>query len=173
MNTRTRTKTSTTTKKTDSSTQSKATNALILKDLPLEIVTPEQYESITRANYYHPESRLILELFLQTNYLWQLARKIQHKPESIASINWSSIERSTGKLISQSLSKLLTGIDNKPWNQDLPAPPVLASKPTKKTKTAQQKQACGCSTKHSDAADVVEACQLGKAQGSDESWTGY
>jgi hypothetical protein len=35
------------------------------------------------------------------------------------------------------------------------------------------KQACGCKHKHSDAAGVVAACQLGQAQGQDETWTGY
>jgi hypothetical protein len=39
--------------------------------------------------------------------------------------------------------------------------------------TWRLKQACGCKHKHSDAAGVVAACQLGQAQGQDETWTGY
>ena len=35
------------------------------------------------------------------------------------------------------------------------------------------KQACGCRYKHSDAAGVVAACQLGQEQGRNESWTGF
>jgi len=39
--------------------------------------------------------------------------------------------------------------------------------------TRSLSQACGCSHKHSDAVGVVAACQLGQAQGQDETWTGY
>ncbi|MBX9719946.1 MAG: hypothetical protein K2X81_01000 [Candidatus Obscuribacterales bacterium] len=165
-----------TSKKTPTESKSKTSNALILKNLPLELLTPEQFEAVTKANYHHPESRLILLLFLQTNYLRQLACKIQNKPESISSINWSSIERSTAKIINESLEKLLNGIDNKPWKPTaapLAAEPASISKPARKAKTAALKQACGCTTKHSNAAGVVAACQLGKDQGRDESWTGY
>ena len=35
------------------------------------------------------------------------------------------------------------------------------------------RQACGCRQKHSDAAGVIDAYQLGKEQGQDEMWTGY
>lgn len=35
------------------------------------------------------------------------------------------------------------------------------------------KQDCGCRRKHSDAAGVIAACQLGQEQGRDEMWTGY
>ncbi len=153
-----------TTKKASSATKTKTSNDLILKDLPLELLTPEQFEAVTKANYYHPESRLILQLFLKANYIWQLARKIQHKPSAIDTIDWSLIEKNTAKLINETLSKLLTGV-----NVQAPAAPV---EPATKKKSAL-KQACGCRQKHSDAAGVVEACLHGKAQGQDESWTGY
>ena len=153
-----------TTKKAISATKTKTSNALILKELPLELLTPEQFEAVTKANYYHPESRLILQLFLKANYIWQLARKIQHKPSAIDTIDWSLIEKNTAKLINETLSKLLTGV-----NVQAPAPPVALS--TKKKPAL--KQACGCRHKHSDAAGVVEACLRGQAEGRDESWTGY
>lgn len=174
MNTRTTAKqksTVITAKKGDSVVKTGADNAVLLRELPLELLTPEQNEAVTAANYHHPESRLVLELFLQTTYLWQLARRIQHNPESIASINWPAIERSTARIINQSLSKLLAGVNREPWNLGTPAP-ASPSKPARKSKPAVR-QACGCSQKHSDAAGVVAACQLGKEQGRDESWTGH
>lgn len=39
--------------------------------------------------------------------------------------------------------------------------------------TSTFRQACGCRHKHSDAAGVIAACQLGQEQGRDETWTGY
>lgn len=153
-----------TTKKASSATKTKSSNALILKDLPLELLSPEQFEAVTKANYHHPESRLILQLFLKANYIWQLARKIQHKPSAIDTIDWSLIEKNTVKLINETLDKLLTGVDVQA--------PVAPVEPATKKKSAL-KQACGCRQKHSDAAGVVEACMRGKAQGQDESWTGY
>lgn len=124
-----------TTKKTTARTKCDTdnSNALILKELPLQLLTPEQYEAITRANYYHPESRLILQLFLQANYTWQLARKLQNKPTSIDSIDWALVETNTAKLINESLVKLLPGIDNQPWNP-VPQPPPPA-KPGRKKST--------------------------------------
>ncbi|MGI0133967.1 MAG: hypothetical protein ACREBW_03300 [Candidatus Micrarchaeaceae archaeon] len=153
-----------TTKKTTSATKTKATNALILKDLPLDLLTPEQFEAVTKANYYHPESRLILQLFLKANYIWQLARKIQDKPSSIDTIDWSLIEKNTARLINETLNKLLTGV-----TVQVPTAPVEQIK----KKKSLPKQACGCHHKHSDAAGVVEACLRGQTQGQDESWTGY
>jgi len=150
---------------------SKASDTLILKDLSLALLTPDQFQAITTANYHHPESRLILQLFLHANYGWHLARKIQNKPSSIDSIDWALYEKNTAKLVTDSLSKLLPGVSSEPWNHSKPAP-IPPSKPARKTRTAV-KQACGCSEKHSQAAGVVDACARGKAQGQDESWTGY
>jgi hypothetical protein len=160
-----------TTRTTVRKTDSKASASLILKDLSLELLTADQFQAITEANYHHPESRLVLQLFLHASYGWHLARKIQNKPSSIDSIDWALYEKNTAKLITESLSKLLPGISTEPWKPDIRGP-VPPSKPARKTRTAV-KQACGCSEKHSQAAGVVDACALGKAQGQDESWTGY
>jgi len=99
---------------------SKASDSLILKDLSLALLTPDQFQAITTANYHHPESRLILQLFLHANYGWHLARKIQNKPSSIDSIDWASYEKNTAKLLTDSLSKLLPGVSIEPWNPDKP-----------------------------------------------------
>lgn len=136
------------------------TNALILKGLPLELLTPEQYEAITKANYHHPESRLILQLFLSTNYTWQLARKILQKPSAIDTVDWFSIEKSSAKLINETLQKLLKGVV-----VEAPAP-VEAARPRPK----KVRQSCGCSTPHSNAAGVVDACKLGKEGGPKVAW---
>ena len=149
----------------------KASTTPILKGLSQQLLTQEQFEAITKANYYHPESRLVLQLFLHANYSWHLARKIQNKPSSLDSIDWALLEKNAEKLIIESLSKLLSGISREPWYPDAPAP-VPASKPSRKAKPVAR-QACGCSQQHSQAAGVVAACQLGKAQGQDESYTGY
>ena len=125
--------------------------------MPLELLTPEQFEAVTAANYHHPESRIILYLFLHTNHLWQLARKIQNNPAALAETNWASIEKNTAKCINETLEKLLTG--------------VVVGKPAPAPKR-RRKLECGCSH-HSDAAGVVEACMLGQQQGQDETWTGY
>lgn len=157
----TKTKNTTTVKRTTAKKVfSKDPNAQILKDLPLSLLSPEQYEAITKANYYHPESRLVLELFLHTDYLWQLARKIQNKSTSIEFINWAMIEKNTAKAIDATLQQLLNGVR------------VEARKIAEPKHKARKRLACGC-TQHSDAAGVVEACMLGQEQGRDELWTGY
>jgi len=143
-----------------------------LKDLSLQLLTPDQFEAVTKANYYHPDSRLVLQLFLYVNYIWQISRRLQNDPATVSSFDWMLIEKNTAKLISDSLSKLLSGIDTQPWNKDLTASKT-SSKLTRNTVKLVPKQACGCRFKHSDAAGVVEACELGRAQGQDETWTGY
>jgi hypothetical protein len=161
--------TRTTTRKTTPPARSKP--GTILKDLPVELLTPEQFEAVTKANYHHPDSRLVLSLFLNANYFWQIARKMQNKPSPITSIDWALIEKNTAALISNSLSKLLSGIDRQPWQVEA-CPVEPKSKTESKTKSSKL-QSCGCRDKHSQAAGVVEACKLGKRQGNDESWTGY
>jgi hypothetical protein len=142
-------------------TSTAKSNTVILKDLPLELLTPEQFEAVTRANYHHAESRLILYLFLHTNHLWQLARKIQNNPAMLETINWASIEKNTARCINETLDKLLTGVV-------VAKPDTVAAEPPKR----RRKLACGCAS-HSNAAGVVEACMLGKQQGQDERWTGH
>ena len=63
MNTRTTAKqktTRTTAKKTEPPVKTGAENAVILKGLPMELLTPEQSEAVTAANYYHPEDLSII-----------------------------------------------------------------------------------------------------------------
>lgn len=146
--------------------KSKAAPA-VLEDLDLALLTPEQFEAMTKANYHHPESRLILLLFLQANYLWQLARKLQNKSSAIDKIDWALIEKNTAAMLRDTLSKLLTGVKPEPWQ----LPPVKAPEPPKPRKR-KPRLACGCAH-HSDAAGVVEACILGQEQGRDETWTGF
>jgi hypothetical protein len=157
----------TTTKKSTA----KADNTSVLKDLSFQLLTPEQFDAITKANYPHPESRLVLLLFLHANYSWQLARKIQNKPSDLDSIDWVLYEKDAEKLITETLSKLLSGVSRESWHLAAPVP-VPASKSQRKTRESTA-QACGCRQPHSQAAGVIAACQLGKAQGADESWTGY
>lgn len=157
----TKTKKTTTVKRTATKKgPPKDLNAQILKDLPVALLSPEQYEAITKANYYHPESRLILQLFLQTDYLWQLARKMQSKSSTIEFINWAVIEKNTAKAIHETLDKLLSGVR------------VEAKQAAEPKSKSRKRLACGCAH-HSDAAGVIEACLLGQEQGSDELWTGY
>ena len=144
------------TKKQPSTAKAKISDSLLLKDLPLELLTAEQYEAITKANYRHPESRLILQLFLSTNYTWQLARKILLKPSAIDEINWSVIEKNSARLLNETLDKLLTGVVVLE-----PMPVVVAARPRAKKLV----QSCGCSTPHSSVASVIEACKQGKEEG--------
>jgi hypothetical protein len=163
--------TRTSSRKTTTPTKQKGHNIDILRDLSLQLLTPEQFEAITKANYYHPESRLVLQLFLHVNYSWQIARRLQNNPSSASDIDWGSHEKNAAKLVSDSLSTLLQGIDREAWDpdaNDVPQKPVR-----RKTTTAALGQACGCKVKHSSAAGVVAACQAGRAQGADETWTGY
>lgn len=163
--------TRTTTRKTAKQAAPVTTNT-DLKDLSLQLLTPDQFEAVTKANYYHPDSKLVLHLFLYVNYIWQISRKLQNDPSSVNAIDWPLVEKNTAKLISDSLSRLLSGIDTKPWTKDLTAS-KSSSKLTRNSVTLAPKQSCGCRFKHSDAAGVVEACELGRAQGQDETWTGY
>lgn len=139
----------------------------IYDDLDLALLTPQQFEAITKANYHHPESRLVLTLFLQANYVWQLARKLQNKPSAIDEVNWAIIEKNTASLLRDTLDKLLTGVNRDAW-------PLGSVKPVEPVKLRKRRPrlACEC-THHSDAAGVVEACIAGQEQGTDERYTGY
>lgn len=144
----------------------------VLDDLDLSQLSPDQYEAITKANYYHPETRLILMLFLQVDHLWQLARKMQNKSSSVKEINWTLVEKNSGSLIRDTLAKLLTGVTPQAWTTE-PKPAKPAPAPAKKSPPKRKPRlACGCAH-HSDAAGVVEACLLGQEQGADERWTGF
>lgn len=141
----------------------------VLKDLSEQLLTPEQFEAVTKVNYHHPDSRVVLHLFLHANYVWQIARKLQNDPALVDSFDWATIEKNSGKLVNETLAKLLTGIDPSSWTGNQPVP-AKGSKPVRGTPRpkAKSRLACGCKY-HSDAAGVVEACQLGQMQGADEA----
>jgi hypothetical protein len=84
-------------------------------ELPMKLLTDEEYEAITRANYEHPESRLILQLFLQVNYLWHLSRQMQNKSSSIPVVDWLTVEMTARKTIMATFTKLLLGVDISAW----------------------------------------------------------
>jgi hypothetical protein len=83
--------------------------------VPLDLLSPEEYEAITRANYEHPESKLVLQLFIQVNYLWHLSRHMQSKPSSIPVVDWLMVEMNARKAIMATLGKLLIGVCLDPW----------------------------------------------------------
>jgi hypothetical protein len=85
------------------------------KELPTDLLSPEEYSAMTAANYHHPESRLILQLFLHVNYLWQLSRHMQNKPSSIPVVDWQTIEINAGMCIRSTCNKLLGGVEVSPW----------------------------------------------------------
>ncbi len=87
----------------------------VLKDQELRLLAPDQFEAITKANYYHPESRIVLQLFLQANYFWQITRLMQGKKTSIKEVDWVRMEINTSALISKTLETLLTGVEVTPW----------------------------------------------------------
>jgi len=105
----------------------------VLKDLSEQLLTPEQFEAVTKVNYHHPDSRVVLHLFLHANYVWQIARKLQKDPALVETFDWPTIEKNSGKLVNDTLGKLLTGIDPTSWTGLLPTA-VIASKPARKAK---------------------------------------
>jgi hypothetical protein len=89
--------------------------SLDMTEVPLDLLSPEEYEAITRANYEHPESKLVLQLFVQVNYLWHLSRHMQNKPSSIPVVDWLTVEMSARRTIMATLAKLLVGVSISPW----------------------------------------------------------
>ena len=86
------------------------------KELPLQLLSPEEFEAITKANYYHPESQLILRLFLHICHFWHIARQMQDKPTQLPKpVEWESVELSASKLIQETLNQLLPGVAVTPW----------------------------------------------------------
>lgn len=88
---------------------------------PLEqLLTPEQFEVITAAHYAQPESRTVLQLFLQVNYMWQVSRHMQGKTTGVKQIDWPIVEQTSAQLIRNTLDKLLGGVDATPWSKQIP-----------------------------------------------------
>jgi hypothetical protein len=91
------------------------------KELPMEILSPDEFEAITKANYFHPESQLILKLFLQVNYFWHITRQMQGKPTHLPKdVDWTIVEESAARLIAQTLNQLLTGVTISSWATSKP-----------------------------------------------------
>lgn len=70
-----------------------------LDDQPLELLSKEEFEAITAANYEHPESRIILRLFLQVNYFWHISRIMQELPSAVTSVDWKRVEDNSAQTI--------------------------------------------------------------------------
>ena len=91
-----------------------------VEDQPLELLAPGEYEAITAANYEHPESRIILRLFLHANYFWQISRYMQGLPSSVTSVDWARMEANSGQLIRNTFEKLLPGVQTTAWDGRIP-----------------------------------------------------
>ncbi|MBX9569245.1 MAG: hypothetical protein K2X77_10140 [Candidatus Obscuribacterales bacterium] len=93
--------------------------AFVLKGQKLEILSRAEFEAITKANYYHPESRLILQLFLQVHYAWQISKLMQGKASTVKTIDWSRFESACSKLLLSSFGDLLSGVQVSPWTKQV------------------------------------------------------
>lgn len=112
------------TKATQKKVVAKATKPKLhrhVEDQPLELLSPAEYEAITLANYEHPESRIILRLFLNVNYIWQVSRHMQGLPSSVSSVDWKGIENNSAQLVRNTFEKLLPGVRTTAWDGRIPA----------------------------------------------------
>jgi hypothetical protein len=104
----------------------------LLRDANWQLLAPDEFEAITRANYEHPESRLILELFLQVNYLWHLSKYMQNRSAFIKSVDWVEVQLAAQSTIHKTLAQLLKGVDTAPWKkEDKPTRAPAAARLTK------------------------------------------
>jgi len=103
--------------KTKTKTKPKPTVMIEQKELPMQLLSPEEFEAITKANYYHPESQLILKLFLHISHFWNITRQMQGKPTDLPKpvVEWERVEQSASKLIEETLKQLLSGVSVTPW----------------------------------------------------------
>lgn len=104
-------------KATATRTKKKQSEKELIEHIQESILTPEQYEALTKANYTHPKSRMVLRLFLHLSFFWHVCRYMQGKSDVIAGISWSEMERHARQLIDKVLADLLQGIDQDDWNQ--------------------------------------------------------
>lgn len=110
-------------RKTTKSSVAKVSKATIhrhVEDQPLELLSPEEYEAITAANYEHPESRIILRLFLQTNYIWHVSRHMQGLPSQVTAVDWKRMEENSAQAIRNTFQKLLPGVQTTAWDGRIP-----------------------------------------------------
>src|ERR1035437_9606621 len=108
------------TTKTAVAKESKTKNTKLLDDQPLELLSPQEYEAITAANYHHPESRIILRLFMHVNYFWHISRHMQGLPSSVTAVDWQKIEQTSGQLIRNTFQKLMPGVKTSEWDESIP-----------------------------------------------------
>jgi hypothetical protein len=111
----TKTKTKTTAKKVSAAKVHRH-----VEDQPLELLAPEEFEAITAANYEHPESRIILRLFLQVNHMWHVSRHMQGLPSPVTAVDWKRVEENSAQAIRNTFQKLLTGVDVTAWDGRIP-----------------------------------------------------
>lgn len=106
------------TKTKPSETKPRSTVKIDQKQLPMQLLSPDQFEAITKANYYHPESQLIMKLFLHVNHFWHISRQMQGKPTPWAKpVDWERVEQNAANLIQETLTKLLVGVSVTPWEE--------------------------------------------------------
>lgn len=91
-----------------------------VEDQPLDLLSPAEFEAITLANYEHPESRIILRLFLHVNYFWHVSRHMQGLPSSVSAVDWSKIESNSAQAIRNTFQKLLPGVNTTAWDGRIP-----------------------------------------------------
>lgn len=102
--------------KTSEAEEVKPAVKIVQKHLPIQLLSPEEFEAVTRATYYHPESQLILKLFLHVSHFWHTARYMQEKPVPCPKpINWEREEEIAARLIQDTLQQLLAGVSVTPW----------------------------------------------------------
>jgi hypothetical protein len=91
-----------------------------VEDQPLELLAPKEFEAITAANYEHPESRIILRLFLQVNYIWHVSRHMQGLPSAVNTVDWKRVEENSAQSIRNTFQKLLPGVQTTAWDGRIP-----------------------------------------------------
>ena len=91
-----------------------------LEDQPLELLSPEEYEAITAANYHHPESRIILRLFMHVSHYWHVSRHMQGLPSAVTAVDWHKLEETSGQLIRNTFQKLMPGVKTSAWDATIP-----------------------------------------------------
>ena len=110
-------------KKTTKTTVAKTTKPKLhrhLEEQPLDLLSPQEFEAIAAANYEHPESRIILRLFLQVNYFWHVSRHLQGLPSAVTAVDWKRTEENSAQAIRNTFQKVLPGVQTTAWDGRIP-----------------------------------------------------
>lgn len=91
-----------------------------LEDQQLELLAPQEFEAITAANYGHPESRIILRMFLHVNYFWHISRHMQGLPSSVSAVDWKKVEDNSAQAIRNTFHMLIPGVRTSAWDGQIP-----------------------------------------------------